>query len=127
MCTCSRAAAASPPQATAPAERWGSHAAYALMYSSFLTGKERVKATLQLDGALDGEGAGRHALGSRIWGQKMGSKGTKLNESEQGVWFSWKRNGICTVHTPFHKKEQARSFSGGGKPILPPNSGAQVP
>ena len=38
-------------------------------------------------------------LGSRIWGQKMGSKGAKLAESERGVWFSWKRYGI--LYTPF--------------------------
>ena len=35
-------------------------------------------------------------LGSGIWGQKMGSKGTQFTESERGVWFSWKRYGICT-------------------------------
>ena len=28
------------------------------------------------------------ALGSRIWGQKMGYGGSRLAESERGVWFS---------------------------------------
>ena len=33
-----------------------------------------------------GPGFARH-LGSRMWGQKMGSKGSKFAESERGVWF----------------------------------------
>ena len=37
-------------------------------------------------------------LGSRIWGQKMGSKCTRLAESERGVWFWLKRYSICTPH-----------------------------
>lgn len=30
------------------AELWGTHAAFASMYSSFMSGEERVKATLQV-------------------------------------------------------------------------------
>ena len=46
----------------------------------------------------------------------MGSKGTKLAESERGVWFSWKRYGMCTPHSI----EGASSFfSGGGKRFCP--------
>ena len=29
----------------------------------------------------------------------MCSKGTRLAESERGVWFPWKRYGICTPHS----------------------------
>ena len=57
-------------------------------------------------------------LGSRIRGQKMGSKGTKFAESERGVWFSWKRHGICTPR--FNTVESTSSlFSGGGKRFCP--------
>ena len=38
-------------------------------------------------------------LGSRIWGQKMGPEGSRLAESERGVWFSWKR--VRYLYTPF--------------------------
>ena len=37
-------------------------------------------------------------LGSRIWGQKMVSEGSRLAESERGVWFWLKRYSICTPH-----------------------------
>ena len=54
----------------------------------------------------------------------MGSNGTKLTESERGVWFSWKRYGICTPH--FNRKYELILFRG-RKTILPtPNSGAQA-
>ena len=53
----------------------------------------------------------------------MGSKGTKLAESERIVWFSWKRYCICTPH--FNRKYEPILFRG-RKTILPPNSGAQV-
>ena len=43
---------------------------------------------------------GGTALGSRIWGmQKMGSKYTKLAESERDVWFSVEK--VRYLHTPF--------------------------
>ena len=48
-----------------------------------------------------------------------------MAESERGVWFWLKSHSICTPH--LKKIERTSSlFSGGGKPILPPNSGAQV-
>ena len=49
-------------------------------------------------------------LSSRIWGQKLGSNGTKLAESERGVWFSWKRYGICTPR--FNRKYELIIFRG---------------
>ena len=61
-------------------------------------------------------------LGTRIWGQKLGSEGSKLAESERGVWFSWKRYCICTPH--FNKKYKPNRYRG-RETILPPNSGAQ--
>ena len=64
------------------------------------------------------------AWGARIWGQRMGSEASRLAESERGVWFFWlKRHSICTPHV--NRKNELILFSGGGKPILPPNSGAQ--
>ena len=67
---------------------------------------------------------GRASLGSRIWGQKMGSKGTELAESERGAWLSWKRYAVSVL--PVSIESASSCFSGGGKPMLPPNSGAQV-
>ena len=40
----------------------------------------------------------RRELGSRIWGQKMGSEGSRLAESERIVWFWLNRHSICTPH-----------------------------
>ena len=60
-------------------------------------------------------------LGSRIWGHKMGSEGSRLAESE--LCFSLKMYSICTPH--FNRKNDS-FFSGCGKLILPPNSGAQI-
>ena len=51
-----------------------------------------------------------------FWGQKMGSEGSRLAESEQGVWFWLKR--YSTAH-PILKKERAHSFPGGGKRFCP--------
>ena len=36
-----------------------------------------------------------------IWGQKMGSEGTKLAESERGVWFSGKGTRVRYLYIPF--------------------------
>ena len=44
-------------------------------------GASMVTAGLNLTHALDK----RFGLGSRIWGQKMGSEGSRLPESERGV------------------------------------------
>ena len=41
-------------------------------------------------------GSGR-GLGSIIWGQQTGSKGTRLAETERGVWF-WLGKGTVSVH-----------------------------
>ena len=49
---------------------------------------------------------GGYILGSRIWGQKMGSKGTKFAESERGVLFSWKRHSIRTPHLKKNRKNE---------------------
>ena len=57
----------------------------------------------------DGECGTSQRLGSRIWGQKMGSGGSRLAESERGIWFRLKRHSICT---PPFKKERAHSFPG---------------
>ena len=38
----------------------------------------------------------------------MGLKDTRLAESEWGVWFSWKRHGICTPH--FTRKNELVPF-----------------
>ena len=58
-------------------------------------------------------------LGPRIGGQKMGSEGSKLAESDRGAWFWSKRHSICTPLF-FLKIERTSSlFSGGGKLILP--------
>ena len=47
----------------------------------------------------------------------MGSNGTKLAESERGVWFSWKRNGICTPH--FIRKNKLILFPGAENRFCP--------
>ena len=62
----------------------------------------------------------RGDLGSRIWGQKMGSKGSRLAESERGVPGSgWKFT--VSAH-PISKESTSSFFSGGGNPfLLPPN------
>ena len=53
-----------------------------------------------------------------MWGQKMGSEGSRLAESEQGVWFWLKRYSICTPH--FNQKVQrAQSFPGAGNVSAP--------
>ena len=66
---------------------------------------------LQCKLAMDAVGmrcpATRVNLGSRIWGQTMG---TKLAESERGVWFSWERYGICTPR--FNRKYELVLFRG---------------
>ena len=51
-------------------------------------------------------------LGSRIWGQKMGSnsEGSRLVESERGVWFWLNRHSICTPH--FNRKNELILFRG---------------
>ena len=56
-------------------------------------------------------------------GQKMGSEGARLAESERGVWFWWKRYGICTPR--FNRKNELVLFRALIL-ILPPNSGAQL-
>ena len=40
----------------------------------------------------------------------MGSRGTKLIESERGVWFSWNRYCICTPR--FNRKNELIVFRG---------------
>ena len=54
--------------------------------------------------------SGGFALGSRIWGQKMGSEGSRLAESERGVWFWLNRHSICTPH--FNRKNELILFRG---------------
>ena len=54
-------------------------------------------------------------LGSRIWGQKMGSEGSRLADSERGVWFSWKKvryNNIMCTPIIFNRKCKLISFQG---------------
>ena len=53
----------------------------------------------------------------RIWGQEMGSEGSRLAETERGVWFWLKRHSICTPH--FNRKYELMLFRG-RKTILPP-------
>ena len=50
------------------------------------------------------------------------SEGSRLAESERGVWFWLKRYSISTPH--FYRKNELTLFRG-RKTILPPNSGAQ--
>ena len=54
--------------------------------------KKELENTIEATKSMSGCSTPRHTrsskkLGSRIWGQKMDSKGTKLAESERGVWF----------------------------------------
>ena len=57
-------------------------------------------------------------LGSSILGmQKMGSKGTRLAESERGVWFWLRRHGICTPH--LNRKYELTLFLGAENRFCP--------
>ena len=47
----------------------------------------------------------------------MGSEGSRLAESERGVWFWLKRYSICTPHV--NKKVRAQSFLGAENRICP--------
>ena len=53
----------------------------------------------------------------------MDYEGSRLAESERGVWFWLKRHSICTPH--FQRKNERNTFRGRETDFLPPNSGAQ--
>ena len=55
-----------------------------------------------------------------FWGQKMGSEGSRLAESQNGV-FGSRGKGTVSAH-PVSIERTSSFFSGGGKPNLPPNS-----
>ena len=52
-------------------------------------------------------------------GRRWGFKGTRLAESERGVWFSWKRYTV-SVHPISIESTSAFFFSGGGKRFCKP-------
>ena len=56
-------------------------------------------------------------LGSRCWGQKMGSEDSRLAERERGVWFWSKRDSICTPH--LNRKNEPNLFRGRKTRICP--------
>ena len=58
---------------------------------------------------------GLHNLGA-----ENGFKRYEIDESERGVWFSWKKVRYTPSAHPISIERTSSFFSGGGKPILPP-------